>query len=356
MRLAGIALALIGCVLAAGASDQASQKLTVGAALDQYAAHPGADVPRRLAGQGIVDVLETYRDGANSWIVQGGGDGRLRRQHVAAAFAVELVALTLDGSNAEYRAGKPLVEWFCQLLKNQPPSEVERMAMLASLAAIQGAGDSLLLGIESGSYKRQGHIDHALARFPQDDRFKLIRIVDRYELRIISIVPLKGHEVLPEAAHRMPQEAAKRLNETLERLLALDGPLVRDEARLRRGVLQFVTGRVTLALQEFGAAAVTDAPFASYIANLMLGAIYYAGGDSAAAAARYSKAMHITPATSARLGLAASLMKMGNTQEAAAIAPPPPADKRIDDPWRLYGLGMFHELPGYLEAMRVALR
>jgi hypothetical protein len=31
------------------------------------------------------------------------------------------------------------------------------------------------------------------------------------------------------------------------------------------------------------------------------------------------------------------------------------ADTRIDDPYRIYGLGLFHDLPQYLAAMRSAL-
>ena len=350
-------LALVACAATAPLpAGQDRTRLTVTAALEQYAARPDATIPDRLKQQDFINFLTEYRTEAGYWIKRGPMSELARRERVAAALAVELVAASVNGSFDEYKAGKALVEWFCQLLSKQIPSEFERLAMLASLAAIQGAGDSQLFGIETGSYKRKGHIDHALARFPNDDQLKLARVVARPELRVISTVMLHVFEVLPEMQHnKTPLDSATRLNETLATLETLDGPRVRDEARLRRSVLMFVTGKATLAMQDFSASSVGEHRFAAYISNLMLGSIYYTSGDARAAAARYSKAMSLVPATSARLGLAAALMKLGDTDEAAAIAAPP-AGPRAEDPWRIYNLGLFHELPSFLEAMRAALK
>ena len=96
--------------------------------------------------------------------------------------------------------------------------------------------------------------------------------------------------------------------------------------------------------------------FVAYMANLMLGSMYDSSGQTEAAAARYAKASSIAPASSARLALAAALVKQGRARDAADISDQTLAGDRLEDPWRMYGLGMFHALPQYLAAMRAELR
>ena len=94
----------------------------------------------------------------------------------------------------------------------------------------------------------------------------------------------------------------------------------------------------------------------AYVANLMLGSMYDTSGQTEAAVARYAKASSIVPASSARLALAAALVKQGYARDAADISAQALAEDRVEDPWRMYGLGVFHALPQYLAAMRAELR
>jgi hypothetical protein len=167
---------------------------------------------------------------------------------------------------------------------------------------------------------------------------------------------LETTDLVPTMWYRPSKDRAKRLGETFDLLTTLDGPLVKDEALLRRGVLQLLADRLAGASQDLGVASQSADPFVSYVANLMLGSMYDSSGQTEAAAARYAKASSIAPASSARLALAAALVKQGRARDAADISDQTLADDRLEDPWRMYGLGMFHALPQYLALMRAELR
>lgn len=312
------------------------------------------------------DTLRRFRGDAGNWISRSQGPERIERERVASALAVELSAATLDGAIEDFVETRRFVEWTCDRLERHPPSEFERMVHLAWMAILQGAGDYELLGTDDGPVKRPGHLDHSLQRFPSEERLRLGRLVARDELRTIASAPIwRGDLAAPPSGRGGAGAIAvvarwtfmtNRHQDIMDGLAALTGPLVRDEALLRRGVYQMLRRQSAEAALDLGQVASSSDKFVSFIANVALGALYYDSGDASAAAASYARAVSIVPATSARLGLATALLRSGEAREAAAVTAAMLRDERPVDPWRLYGLGLFHQLESYLASMRSALR
>lgn len=336
-------------------------------ALERYQTRPASGVALQIAEhRDFRKVLGRFRDEADAWISRAPGSERAQRERVASALAVELSAATLDRVIEDFAETKPLVEWTCERLKRHQPSDFERTIHLAWMAILQGAGDYERLGTDDGFVRREGHLDHSLRRFPSEDRLRLGRVVGRPQLRAIASAPTsRGDlETLPSGRGGSGSVVVvsrlalmtKQRQEMMNQLAALTGPLVRDEALLRRGVYQFLRRQTADAVLDLGQVSASPDKFVSYIANTVLGALYYDSGNPSAAVASYSKAAHIVPATAARMGLAIALFRNGETREAAEINAAMLKDDRPLDPWRIYSMGMFHRLPAYLETMREALR
>jgi hypothetical protein len=338
------------------ASESPQSELPIRAALERYALEADRSISLELsARQDFPRILRTYSEEADRWVASQPGE-RTRRERVSIGLAMDLLAAAVNGSIQSYQAGRHLIEWACELLRKGPPTEFERVVHLTSLAILQGAGDYYTFGIDEGPIKRAGHFDHAIARYPDEDRLKLARVLSRYELRLITTERVEPADLVPAMRYRPPEGLAKRLAETRDLLTVLDGSRVKDEAVLRRGVLQLLVGDLARASLDLGVVSQSADPFVSYMANLMLGSMYNSAGQTEAAVARYAKASFIVPASSGRLALSAALLKQGHAQDAAEISAQALAGDRIEDPWRMYGLGLFHSLPEYLAAMRAELR
>jgi tetratricopeptide (TPR) repeat protein len=342
---------------ASPASGTAQTDLPIRSALDRYALEADASSALEISKRRDFPlILSRFPGEAERWVDAAKVDDRTRRERLSIGLAMELLAVAANGSIQSYESGRGLIEWACQLLAKGTPTEFERTVHLTSVAILQGVGDYYTLGIDEIPNTRAGHLDHALARYPDEDRLKLARVLSRYELRVITTTRVAPEELVPSMWYRPQVDAGKRLGETFDQLSALDGPLVKDEALLRRGVLQLLAGNLAGASQDLGAASQSGDPFVAYVANLMLGVMYDSSGQTEAAVARFAKASSIVPASSARLALAAALVKQGYARDAADISAQAVAAGRVEDPWRMYGLGLFRELPRYLAAMRAELR
>ena len=338
------------------ASENTQNDLPIRPVLERYAVDADGSIVLDISKRrDFPRILGRYAEEAEGWVASKSVE-RTRRERVAVGLAMELLAAAVDGAIQNYEGGRTLVEWACRLLAKGPPTEFERAVHLTSLAILQGVGDYQTFGIDEAPGKRTGHVDHASARYPDEDRFQLARVVARYELRVITTERLEPAALMPRMWYRPGEEGAKRLGGTFDLLTALDGPLVKDEALLRRGVLQLLADNLAGASQDLGVASQSSDPFVAYVANMMLGSMYDTSGQTEAAVARYAKASSIVPASSARLALAAALVKQGQARDAADITAQALAGERIGDPWRIYGLGLFHALPQYLAAMRAELR
>jgi len=117
-----------------------------------------------------------------------------------------------------------------------------------------------------------------------------------------------------------------------------------------------MVGHTAPAFLDLKAPAQSADPFVKYLANLMLGLLYERTGERDAAIARYSTAADVLPASAASLALSAALYRDRRVQEASEIVSAWARHTRIDDPWRLYGLGLYHQLPQHIAAMRARMR
>ena len=113
-------------------------------------------------------------------------EARLRRTLVAAAFALEAEVVLAErglwtaASGEKPCPGRCVIEWACaQLRLRGDPDEAERVWMLASMALAGGLRNwSFLLSPLTPPRQRmrvQGHVLHALERFPNEPRLHLAR-------------------------------------------------------------------------------------------------------------------------------------------------------------------------------------
>jgi len=373
----------------------------VTALLDLYDHGDHAAVGGALAGIRNVDVFRRrLEQDAPAWILARGPESEDRRRLVAASLALEAARATV----AEWDASRHLVEWGCQLLRaGGPPQPAEYVWHLAAAALIQSAGDTVfLVGLPPMARDRHpargkaiDHLAHAEARFPSEDRFKLVRAVayERMSWRgedrnPVWVDPARSATILAaqesarrEAAQppqelrfersaalqlvkdgRPPQDAATRsleLWQLVDLLTPLaERPSVQAEARVRLGVTCLRLGRRDRALAELRRAAPPAAdPFLVYLTRYFTGRALEADGDRPAAAAEYRAALQAVPqAQSATLALSAILFVAGSREEAFALTRDATQARPPADPWREYVIGENRFLPALIGRLREGLR
>ena len=184
-----LTLALIGSSLHGPTAAQI-KRLDPTALLDAYAQgrHDETLTPVRLATR---DQAREFRQhlvlSGTQWVDAAPAD-RSRRALVAAAFALEAERIRAergewtDPGDDEVCAGRCVIEWACTLLQSRgAPDEGERVWMLASIALAGGVRDWTFLQspLSRPTQKtvERGHVHHAIARMPDEPRFRLARAV-----------------------------------------------------------------------------------------------------------------------------------------------------------------------------------
>jgi len=296
---------------------------------------------------------------ADEWISRGGTADATRRRFIAASLALEVIA-------AKEAWPVALYEWACDTMRNaNPPSPNEALWMRASVALAEGDAMWSVLGDD-------GHLGHALGRFPDDPHLKLARafVAEASALQPKVTTGTVTTDQTPVALDRIaarlpdpaaPADAAKTA--TLERVAAgyralVDDPVVGAEARLRLGDTELRLGRIDAAVADFRDARGSADPFVSYLARLFLGWAAARAGDTTAAIDEYRSALDLAPhARSATTLLASLYLLNGRAADAesaahdflSAGAPP-------DDPWRQYPRGDFRSYLSLLDQLHAAFR
>lgn len=160
--------------------------------LDRYAAHDfdavvtlAAATPKDAAD--IATELEAVGPG---WTTARGARETPARRLIAATFALDVVrvwSVTLT-DRRRWLAGRRLLAWGCgQLRRNPTPPDGERWWHLAAIGLFEAQQDvpSLVGDDAPAAYPgdppsadgARGHVAHALARFPDEPRFRLAQIV-----------------------------------------------------------------------------------------------------------------------------------------------------------------------------------
>jgi hypothetical protein len=398
-----LVLALLGVVGAdprAGA-QKGLEPFSVTALLESYM-RGDATAAARFATQ--VDkgkAVRAFEDEGRRW-----APGPGKRHLIAAAFALD-VSQRWMGTD-DWRWGREMLGWTCGQLASTPlPDPIERLWHLAAIALIEGSDDWLFLtgrlpnaprpaGTGRNATDRellQGHLTHAIARFPDEPRFRLAAVVAAdtraWEIGgfgrdlntrngIIAgeidrdyLDRLKNGQILADDGSRRSVPGATHIAEVhlnkvgdLRQVAARYAELTRDqtvapEAQLRAGLVAYRLADRAGALQHFQKT-LEDArdPYLVFLANLFSGVVREREGDSDTAIEDYWAALNVVPrAQSATSLLIARLINTGQQKQASAVADGFFMGGEVpSDPWRTYRLGDFRLFPVYLAQLRAALR
>jgi tetratricopeptide (TPR) repeat protein len=373
-------LALFAVMLAGPLEPTAAQsrRIELATALDSYLQGRADDAlgPVQRATRDVArDVRQQLVLQGNAWVDAVPAD-RSRRAYAAAAFALEHERIRAEAgewaANGEKDcAGRCVIEWACTLLASRgAPDDAERSWMLASIALVGGVRDWSFLQVPFSARKDanldQGHIHHALARFPDDARFRLVRAFAFGARNLIASergapgsterVPgpiIVGPAFLNENLQRSRTRAADYARQELEALF--EDASVGAEARMWVGYLHWAAGedREALAMQSEAAAAAAE-PDVKYLTHFLAAQAAQALGHLPAAESHYRSALAARPhSQSATLGLAALLYARGEGREAYDLAAASRSNlPRDDDPWRLFLYGDFRKLPALVGDLR----
>jgi hypothetical protein len=373
-------LVLLWSPLAGPPSSLAAQtrRIDLATALQAYLTSPGGEAlapVQRASRDAARDLREQLVLQGSAWVDAVPAE-RSRRAFAAAAFALELERVRAEAgewaANGEKDcAGRCVLEWACTLLSSRgAPDDAERIWMLASIALVGGVRDWTFLQVpfspRPDAKLDQGHIHHALARFPGDSRFRLVRAFAFGARNLITSergAPgsterppgpiVVGPAFLNLNVQRSRTRATDYARQELEALFA--DPSVGAEARMWVGYLHWVAGddREALAAQRDAAAAATESDV-KYLAHFLAAQAAQALSDLPAAEAHYRSALAARPhSQSATLGLSALLYARGEGREAYdLVAASRSALPRDDDPWRMFLYGDFRKLPALVGELR----
>ena len=382
--LRGATLILVTVCLVTSVAAQI-RHLDPAAVLDAYAQgrYDEALTPVRLATRDQArEFLQRLVVSGGQWVDSVPSE-RSRRALIAAAFALEAERIRAergewaDRENDESCAGRCVIEWACTLIQTRgAPDEAERTWMLASIALAGGVRDWTFLQnpLSRPTEKRgeRGHVLHAIARMPDEPRFRLARAVALASRQAVTSemdIPRDGARTeqmadpYSRAIERSPflvsvleQRRATLGDYAREQFDALvSDPSVGTEARLRIGYLHWVRGDAAEALsaQRVVAEAAQD-PDLKYLANFLAAQAAQALGDLRAAEMHYTAALGARPhSQSAALGLAALLYSRGEaTQAYDLVSAAREGRPRDDDSWRLFLYGDFAKLPALVGELR----
>jgi tetratricopeptide repeat protein len=351
MRTRTIAAALLIPILWAPAAVAARQtrREAEGAArflasiLDQFAQGDYATFDSRLhdalgPGSSLASFAEFIERDSGGWIAIGSAQERDRRRLVVASAALEAANL---GGFRDWQSARRLLDWACALVrKNSRRLDAERTWHRAAIALMEGADDESSL---------DAHVDHALARFPEDHQFVLARAMASElhtwpDLRD-GRTPHQRNAVVSDLASKHLLEAMK-FDDT------------RAEAAIRLGYLSLRNGDRAGAVRQLqDVADTTPDAFLRHLARLFEGRALEQMGRLDDAIAAYRAAIAATPGQTAELALAAALFKRGQAADAVKAAEGS-ARRSFNrpDPWMLYGKGDARHWAAISEELRRELR
>jgi Flp pilus assembly protein TadD len=338
------------------------------ALLDRYERGAHESVLRELISDG--DPLAIKKDLEKlgpAWTRAGGPNQVRRRRLVAATFALEAAYPHFWPEDVD-----PLVEWGCQLLRQDAkPDDTEHLWLLASVAILERARDDGKLWRRSEpadplslrtlpAPRSRDHVAHALQRFPDDPRFRLAEAM-MAEVSADTELPRDADWVKTDLLSKGSDEAIRRSRaqtaiQMFEKLV--DTPPVRAEAELRSGYLWLTLHEPAMARTHFARAADSSDRFVAYLANFLGGRASDLLGRPAESEAQYRAALAVIPhAQSAATALAANLFLHGRPDEAFTVTQDVlSARPRPDDPWNLFGYGDFRFMPTYIAHLREAIQ
>jgi tetratricopeptide (TPR) repeat protein len=337
---------------------------SAGDLLQAYADRRFAEVDAILARiDNVGRVASELQHATPRWVSAEPSAARARR-FVAAAVAVELAGRQLDARDAQ----RILIPWAAELLATQPPDERERAWFLTANALVQRTYDHFFLprygGRDPGVTPRGGepHWDfppHALARFPQEDRFHLAAAID-LELASWRSVNMQRYVAALRPGRSTGDAGKSTLREVagaFEKLLLRQS--IAADVHLRLGQTYIRLGRFEDALKQLNQIdARTSDPFLIYLSRYVTGVARRAAGDPAGAAGAFASALEAVPhAQSAAMALASLTLAADKPADAYALVRSAVARAGdVDDPWRHYPAAEYRLWHAYVAALRTEVR
>jgi VWFA-related protein len=278
-----------------------------------------------------------------NWISAGPPAERERRRDLVALLALETARSA--PRYLGYFDGLVMIEWACDLLREDAQTEFERQWMLASSSLLLRSYYEYhyVYGPEGyrGGPSAIRHLDHALSRFPREPRLRLTKILLRPEAYALSSRPGADPDDLvtvPQTKRLAGQPGLKRIGQTIEALGELvDEDNVGAEARTHVGWLQFHVGDVPASREAFTRAARTATdPFVRNLAWLGVGLSLDAEDRRTEATDAYRAAVEAMPrARASAVQLAAHLFLAGKRSEASQLVGSAYGPDALDlEPWR----------------------
>jgi tetratricopeptide (TPR) repeat protein len=257
-----------------------------------------------------------------------------------------------------------LVEWACELLREDKPTEAERLWHLASIDLAHGARDWTLLRkrlpevswegaiVPPDGPKAYDHLEHAIARFPADAEVRFAGALTE----AVQVAPAwrRTRPSRPLVSVRGGPDRDPAIT-ALREFLA--DPHHGAEAHLWVGMLLMLDHqRPNDALGYFEVASRSHDAFVAYLAHYQAGRLLEQTGLASASEGHYRRALTVLPNTqSAALSLAALQFGRGNPEEAYRLASASVSDPAAVDPFQSYGFGSYRSFRHNLGRIREAL-
>ena len=356
--------------------------MDVPAALDAYARgafDKALDYARRLPSDRLTDLGLPILQAGRVWVDRV-PEERASRSLVAAAFALEMQHVRAERGGWTRSEGEPpctgacVLEWACALLQARgAPDAFERTWLLASVALAGGVRDWAFLqsplSPPGPRTQTRGHLVHAMARFPDEPRFRLARAV-ALASRVavlpemdapregvltgpaptVDVMRFVGPGVLVMDPRTTQMDYARQLFTSL-----VADPSVGPEARLRLAYLDLRARAYNDALMQAREAGETATdPDVKYAARYLAAQAAQAIGDLSGAEALLTAALDVRPhSQSATLALAALRYRRGDAEPAYGLIETAFRERPTDDdPWRMFLYGDFTRLPSLVTELR----
>jgi tetratricopeptide (TPR) repeat protein len=348
-------------------------------------------------------VARAFPDQARRWIEADPAE-LAKRRLTAATFVID--AVRHWAGSADWQYARPLLAWGCAALSaSGVPTPAERIWHLSAIAVAAGADDWVFVmgrRREDGrpfktvkdpltNEENQGHLSHALARFPNEPRLALAAAVAAEnmswvvggfgrdsnlkggltfgeidpvyvdQLRAGRLVAENGsNDRIPGAKflarfHIARVDEVRRLRDRYLSLTRL--PTVAAEAHVRLALMATRFAEPDEALRHVEhAQEMAHEPYVVYLSYLVAGTVHERQRRDDEAIDAYRAALNVFPrAQSATSLLATLLFGLGRHAEAAALADDffvSGSGDLAGDPWSTYRLGDFRLLPAYLAQLR----
>jgi hypothetical protein len=329
-----VLLAVSAVLVAASARSQAPLPLQF---FDQYA-RTGDTGP--VSFRSTDEFLSVLKSSGRKWIDAAATADRDRRRYLLAQLALETASTT--GST---RDGLLLVEWGCEMLRQRPATGFERAWMRASASLFLRADFEARPSNYATAVIRppsaMGHVEHALARFPDEPRLQLMKLLQRPEAYALSARPGADPDHLvrgPAIGNSTGPRGESRIADTIRRLSAIAEPAgAGAEARAHVGWLKFHLNQIDGSVEDFRAAAAsTGDPFVRNLAMIGAGLAFTAQGKQADAIGALREAVDAMPrARASAILLATHLFLTGDRGESAIVVNRAFGPDALElEPWR----------------------